>query len=82
MNVRAQQIEDELMNLHVDKGMYDLWKENEVTRQFFLWLESQYIDVAMASSPGGTIESIAIFEIARKHESETFKRILEWEPEF
>ncbi len=82
MGVRVQQIEDELKNLHVDKDMYNLWKENEVTRMFLLEMEKKYLDVTLSTSPGGSIESIAIFEICRKSESETLEDVLSWEPEF
>lgn len=85
MNVRDQQIADELRNINVTKDAYELWLQNDVTRMFRLQLEQEYIEVTRStieSTNSRTIEQIAISEITRSANAIALQKTLNWSPDF
>ena len=80
MNKRLIEIENETKNIVISKDMFELWKQNDVTRAFLLDLEGLLIETQSVSLYGSTIESIAITEIKRSTKADTLEEILEWNP--
>lgn len=80
MNKRLDQIEHELKNISITKDMFELWKQNDVTRAFLLDLEGSLIEAQAQASFGHTIEQIAITEIKRSTIASTYEKVLEWNP--
>lgn len=80
MNKRLDDIEQELKNINVTKDMFDLWKQNDVTRMFLLDLEGLFLETQAQPSYGQTIEQIAIQEIKRSTRADVIEEILEWNP--
>lgn len=79
-NKRLEQIENELKSIAITKDMYELWKQNDVTRAFLLDLEGMLIDAQSQSTFGSTIEAIAISEIRRASTVSAYQEVLEWNP--
>lgn len=85
MNVRDQQIADELKNINVTKESFELWLQNDVTRMFRLQLEQEYLEVTqetIESKNSRTIEQIAIGEITRSANAIALQKTLDWSPDF
>lgn len=82
MNVRDQQIADELRNINVTKDAYELWLQNDVTRMFRLQLEQEYLDVTRQTTCEATIERIAMAEITRSANATVLESVLDWSPDF
>lgn len=79
-NKRLEQIENELKSIAITKDMYEVWKQNDVTRAFLLDLEGMLIDSQSQSTFGSTVEAIAISEIRRASTVSAFQEVLEWNP--
>lgn len=82
MNVRDQQIADELRNINVTKDAYELWLQNDVTRMFRLQMEQEYLDVTRQTIFEPTIERIAMAEITRSANATALESVLDWSPDF
>lgn len=82
MNVRDQQIADELRNINVTKDAYELWLQNDVTRMFRLQMEQEYLEVTRQVTCESTIERIAMAEITRSANANALESVLDWSPDF
>lgn len=82
MNVRDQQIVDELRNINVTKDAYELWLQNDVTRMFRLQMEQEYLEVTRQTTFESTIERIAMAEITRSANATALESVLNWSPDF
>lgn len=82
MNVRDQQIADELRNINITKDAYELWLQNDVTRMFRLQMEQEYLDVTRQTIFETTIERIAMAEITRSANATALESVLDWSPDF
>jgi len=82
MNIRDQQITDELRNINVTKDAYELWLQNDVTRMFRLQMEQEYLDITRQTTRESTIERIAMAEITRSANATALESVLDWSPDF
>lgn len=82
MTNRIAQIEAELKNSNISRDAYELWKDNIVTKRFFLGLELQLLEAREDYSAAGrdSIEKIAIDCVKNTEHCETLEAILEWAP--
>jgi len=83
MSKRLAEIEGELKNSNITKDAYELWKENSVTRRFFLEMEQNLIKVQEDTTPAGrdSIEKIALSCVKNAEHCETLEMVLEWKPD-
>jgi len=82
MNSRENEIVAFLTNSNISLDAYELWKQNDVTKRFFLELELQLLQERADTSSSGrdSIEKIAIDCIKSDIECETLEQVLEWKP--
>jgi len=80
---RIAQIENEIKNSNVSRDAYEMWKDNEVTKRFFLGLELQLLEAREDYSAAGrdTIEKIAIATLGNAKFCETLEDVISWMPQ-
>jgi len=83
MSKRLAEIENELKNSNITKDAYELWKDNLVTRRFFLEIEEDLIETQADTSPAGrdSIEKIALDCVKNAEHCDTLEMILQWKPD-
>lgn len=64
----------------MNKDAYLLWRENEVTKQFFKEIQAGLDDQTKNEIFGTTLESLGINAAIRKAKMQELTKVLEWKP--
>lgn len=78
---RLDEIDETLKHSNVDADQYRIWKENIVTKRFFLEVEKDLIETRSLYPHQSTVEEIALSAVRNGEHCETLESVLTWKPE-